>query len=184
MSESERQCDAIQRLDYCFDDLPIDDHTGRSRLFVMIHNEHDRLMKDSAELFVRHQDTSLFNVRNRMRPSMGVDDRVRFHVNGQLGRAHKGILIQEIFGLRNADRIALEQAAAASTTDSALVGFLGRMISENGRNGSAKQITELSLFVERVAIVLTVIAAAAAAGFSVVLWLLLGSHLFCLFLGH
>mmetsp|Transcript_19149 Transcript_19149/g.54605 ORF Transcript_19149/g.54605 Transcript_19149/m.54605 type:complete len:329 (+) Transcript_19149:321-1307(+) len=122
----------------------IDDDTSRSRLVMVIDNQDDSLMKDTTQLFVRHQNTSLFDMRNRMRPSVSanVGDALGFHVNRQFGRTDKGILIQEIFRLRNSNRVAAQQGCDR--------GLLVVSISaENTGNGGAKQVAKLSLLVQR-----------------------------------
>ena len=43
----------------------------------MLNDEDDRLMEDSAELFVRDEDATLFDVRYLVRPAMFVEDGLR-----------------------------------------------------------------------------------------------------------
>ena len=52
--------------------VPIDNNSSRASGFVMINNENHGLMKDSTKFFVSHKNTSWFNVRNRMSPSVFV----------------------------------------------------------------------------------------------------------------
>jgi hypothetical protein len=133
-------------------DSPIDDDSGRSRLFVMVDNQDDRLMKDPSQFFVGNQDAARFNVLNGMGPSVLIDGSIRlgFDMNGELVGRYKRILIDE-FGIRNApaDRV------AAVNVIMIILSALGRISSrlmmlgfENGRNCSTKQVTKLAVLFE------------------------------------
>ena len=57
--------------------VPVNHHPDGTGLFAMLNDEDDRLMEDSAELFVRDEDATLFDVRYLVRPAMFVEDGLR-----------------------------------------------------------------------------------------------------------
>lgn len=126
--------------------IPIDNDTGRARPFVMVDNQDDRLVEDTAEFFIGNQDATRFNVVNGMCPPVFANGRSRWRleVDGKFVRRNERV----IKVVRYQDTPSNGVAAVNIVITIVIVSFgpvLVAIVLENGRNGSAKEFSELSL---------------------------------------
>ena len=136
--------------------IPINDHSNRSRLIIVLNDQYHGLVKDAPQLFVGNEYRPWFNVRNGMGPPVLVNGNLGIEEEGQLVGADKGVFV---FGHRvrqsSSDGIAVKNI------------FLQRRRCGRSRlfrvkdaaNGGTKEVTQLTLFAEFLAIVVVVVRA-------------------------